>query len=245
MSGWFAIKRGAHDHAIFKKNPERFFVWTWMIATAAWKPTRMDAGGKIVDVNRGQLLTSYRQMSDATGVGIQIIRTLITRLQRENAIDTETNTGRMLITIRNYDKYQSGDGSPNTAANTEATQHQHTKEQGNNSDYVGRAENAPPVDPVKVMFDSGIQLLGEAGKNKTQARALIGKWRKHSSDEAVMAALSRAQRAGEIEPVSFIEGALKFSAKKAEPQPGDTRTLKTGEKQIYANPFDGWVKDYG
>ena len=33
--------------------------------------------------------------------------------------------------------------------------------------------------------------------------------------------------------------------RKAEPQPGDTRTLKDGTKQVFMTPFDGWVRDHG
>lgn len=65
--------------------------------------------------------------------------------------------------------------------------------------------DAPP-DPVKVMFDSGIRVLGSAGTSERQARTLIGKWRQSQGTEAVIAALGRAQREGAVDPVAFIEG---------------------------------------
>lgn len=126
--GFFKVNRAMLDHPIFAGQPDRIAAWVWMLATAAFRDTRLDAGGKTVNIKRGQLLTSYRQMSKATGVSVQTLRTLLRRLQDENAINTETNTGRLLVTICNYEKYQASDDEANTARNTASTQHQHTKE---------------------------------------------------------------------------------------------------------------------
>ena len=70
------------------------------------------------------------------------------------------------------------------------------------------SDGEPSPDPVKILFDSGIRLLGQAGVAASQARSLIGKWRRDHPDEAVLTALGRAQREGAIDPVSFITAAL-------------------------------------
>ena len=124
MSGWFAMNRAMFEHPIFAGKPERVAAWAWIIAKAAWKDTRQDANGKIITVKRGQLLTSYRQMSKATGVSVKTLRILIERLRDGNAVGIETGTGRLLITIRNYEKYQSAD----TPKGTGRAQRGHTKE---------------------------------------------------------------------------------------------------------------------
>jgi len=241
MSGWFAVKRGITEHPIFDGHPLRLAAWIWMLDTAAWRDTKQDAGGKIVTIKRGQLLTSYRQMSRATGVPIQLLRTLISMLRDQHAIDVNTNTGRMLITICNYEKYQ----TPKHSSNTAATQQQHSsntqKEQGNNrtSIPVGAGK---PADPAKILFDSGIQILCDTGMSETQARRLLGKWKAAHGTEAVISALGRAQREGAIEPVSFIEGCFKFQAKKEQPEPGDRRIIG-GVQKVFINKFDGWVRE--
>lgn len=211
MNGWFAMNRAMFDHPIFAGKPDRIAAWAWIIATAAWKDTRQDANGKTVTVQRGQLLTSYRQMSAATGVSVKALRLLIERLQGEDAIGTDKGTGRLLITIRNYDKYQT---TPNERAqagaqkgHSEGTQN----EQGNNSAKADGDKS--PADPTKILFDSGIKLLGESGVPAKQARSLVGRWRQKNSDEALLAALGKAQREGAIDPVSFIERCLQHSSK--------------------------------
>ena len=212
MSGWFAMNRAMFEHPIFAGKPDRIAAWAWIIATAAWQDTRQDANGKTVTVKRGQLLTSYRQMSKSTGVPVQPLRTLIDKLQDEGAINTDTSTGRLLITLCNYEKYQSADDRKNRPA----TREQHTsntqKKQGNNSAKAG--DEKSPVDPAKMMFDSGVEILGQAGIPEQKARKQVGMWRGQHGDEAVISALGRASREAASDPVAFIQGCLKFSAKR-------------------------------
>ncbi len=207
IGGWIAVRRNIHEHPIFAGQPERLYVWLWMLSTAAWKDTRMDANGKTITVRRGQILTSYRQMSKATGVGIQVCRTLIERLETENAVNTDTSTGRTLITICNYEKYQSPPRIAGTGSNTGATQEQHTKEQDNNSDYVGQPKSAA-FDPAKIAFDAGVSVLADAGIPSGKARSIVGGWRKHHPDEAIIAAIGAAKREGAVDPVAYITASL-------------------------------------
>lgn len=66
--------------------------------------------------------------------------------------------------------------------------------------------DADPIDPEKLVFDQGIRLLAAAGVDEAKARRLLGKWKRDHGPPAVIAALGSAQRAGAIDPVSFIEG---------------------------------------
>lgn len=79
-------------------------------------------------------------------------------------------------------------------------------------------ESNGAFDPEKVMFDSGIVLLGEAGKSEPQARAILGKWKRDHGAGLVIEAMGKAQREGAIEPVSFIEGCLRTVARELAPE---------------------------
>jgi hypothetical protein len=67
----------------------------------------------------------------------------------------------------------------------------------------------PPLDPEKVMFDSGKRLLADAGIPPSRAGPILGKWKREHGAEAVIVALGKAQREGAIDPVSFIEGCFR------------------------------------
>lgn len=74
------------------------------------------------------------------------------------------------------------------------------------------------VDPAKLMFDSGVSLITATGKAESTARSWLAKARRDHGEEAVIAAISRAKREGAIEPISFMEVALKARAR-ASPEP--------------------------
>lgn len=99
-----------------------------------------------------------------------------------------------------------------------------------------------PRDPAKVMFDSGVSLLTEAGVAECKARSLLGKWRKAHGEEAVIAAIGRASRESAINPVEFIEGRLRFQKRSSQPQDGDRRE-RNGQAEVYAVGM-GWVPEF-
>lgn len=226
MSGWFAMSRSMFDHPIFEGHAERVGVWAWMLSKAAWKDTRQDANGKTVTVNRGQLLTSYRQMSKATGVPIQPLRTLIGRLQDEHAINTDTNTGRLRITICNYEKYQDAGKASNTGDNTRPTRDQHTtntqKEQVNkyNNIPVGEADASEPAQisiMSSVVWDAVPRFLRMHGIDVKQARSMTGKWLKDTTPAELLAAVDAAQRAATQDPIPYITETLKAKQQPSKP----------------------------
>lgn len=132
MAGWFSVKRGITSHHLFKNNPERLMIWLWLLDNAAWKDTHHDIQGSTVTVKRGSVCVSLRHISDCTGVGLQRIRTAIKRFNDENMIETELTHGKSMISLCNFEKYQ----STKSEANTRPTQDQHKtntqKKQGNN-----------------------------------------------------------------------------------------------------------------
>lgn len=218
MSGWVAMKRGLNDHPIFQGQPLRIAVWYWMVSTAAWQRTSQDLGGKRITIERGQLLTSYRQMSAATGVGVQVIRTLLDQLTNQHAINTATNTGRLLITICNYDKYQAGGTDANTPAKRDLTSDQHTKEQVNKKQTPPSEEATASLGPDGseqiVEYDAVNRAVWQAGKGFLAAKgvanpgAMIGRWLKANKPLAVLAAIDAAQKSGTEEPIPYITAAL-------------------------------------
>jgi hypothetical protein len=74
-----------------------------------------------------------------------------------------------------------------------------------------RSAAAPSGDLSAIVFEQGVAWLKTATKKPDGAcRALLGKWRKaFGADEALIAAIGTAQRLGPIEPVAWMEGAIR------------------------------------
>ncbi len=95
---------------------------------------------------------------------------------------------------------------------------------------VGEAD-----DPVKVLFDTGVQLLTAAGQTEKQARSLIGKWRKGRSDGDVLTALIDCRARAISEPVEWLQkrfgGVKHVSASGYEYRGSDADILREAERR--------------
>lgn len=89
----------------------------------------------------------------------------------------------------------------------------------------GQAEADPDFDPIKVLFDEGIRILGKAGSGEKSARSLIGRWRKEqakilgsesAADERVALALAAAEAKHISAPLEWIP---KYLAARRDAQP--------------------------
>lgn len=105
MSGYVRLHRQLLSHPAFRNDAEAL-AFAWMFARAAWKSGRVRYKGHAVDLNRGQLAISIRDMADAMDRDKAWIERLFKRLRAETMIETQTVSGVSVVTICNYDKFQ-------------------------------------------------------------------------------------------------------------------------------------------
>jgi hypothetical protein len=157
MSGFVASHRKIWESPIFKGNGARVGVWHWMLHMAAWKDTTQVIGSEVIDVRRGQLCVSQAQITEATGMPRQPLRTLLNLLEKTGAIApqpaTKATKGRAIITICNYEEYQAQ--QPNV--NQTPTKRQPTKEQVNKETREAKASlDANIADILCAVADRGV-----------------------------------------------------------------------------------------
>ncbi len=106
--GVFAVARGIFDHPFFAPEPftERE-AWLWMLENAVWKATRVRVRHGTQDLERGQLSFSTRFMGSRWRWTESRVRRFLARLKIDAMINTQADAQSTLITICNYDKYQS------------------------------------------------------------------------------------------------------------------------------------------
>ena len=131
MSGFIKLHRKIMSNPLFDKNPAARFVFVDLLLAAAWSDTVQDWRGTPVEVKRGEVMVSTRNLVKSTGFSHQRIRTLLSQLElHQNVkINTHIDRGPMLISICNYSKYQDQQHTANTPSNTQLTHSQHTKEE--------------------------------------------------------------------------------------------------------------------
>jgi hypothetical protein len=110
MSGFYLMHRGWLDHPVFGGVREpycRRAAWAWLIDHAVYEEVKVGVASKVVTLQRGQLSYSLRYLANAWGWDDPKVRRFLTRLVGEMMIDTATDAGQTIITIKNYEQYQS------------------------------------------------------------------------------------------------------------------------------------------
>jgi hypothetical protein len=123
---WIAICADIAEHPVVGiHKPRHMAAWIWMLTTTAWKTTRREVAGKVVTVKRGQLVASRTYIAKKTGLSEQEVRTLLVKLSTHGMVSV-CNQGTNVITICNYEKYQTAQPASNQAATSEQPGSNHT-----------------------------------------------------------------------------------------------------------------------
>lgn len=215
MSGFVAMSRKALDHPLLQDG-DRFRAWFWLVASAAWKPTRVKIKGQVIDLERGELSFSQRFLAEKWGWSKSRVDRFIADLRAEGMIETRTKIGasaghnagqgQSIITICNYEKYQdplnNERGKPEPKIGASAGQARGKEEQDNKITPLSNDNGALDL------WGSAVAYLGE------RKRPLIGKWCRDYGEVETAQAVTAAQFARAADPVSYIERTLRGSGKR-------------------------------
>jgi len=119
MAGYIKLHRGWRNNEIFDGEYSRADAWVWLIENACWKPARVKIKGGYKTIERGGMTFSVRFMADKWGWSKSRVDRFIAELRSEGMIVTRSKIGtsaghnagqgQSILTICNYDKYQSND----------------------------------------------------------------------------------------------------------------------------------------
>ena len=124
MSSWVKLYRSL-DNWEWASNPNIVALFVRLLIMASYE-TRQWKGKTI---NRGQLFTGRRELSNRTGLSEQQIRTSLNKLKSTNEITIESTNEGMLITVVNYSKYQGDDVEATNKPTNDLTNEQPTNNQ--------------------------------------------------------------------------------------------------------------------
>jgi hypothetical protein len=180
--GFIAVARGSMDHSIIgvAKPYSAYEAWHWMLFAAAYKNYRVIASNgnarAVVNLNRGQMSHSLRFMAKAWGWSIKRVRTFLSRLEMDTQIDTQRDGLQTLITIRNYDRYQTPGHDTETQTGTQTTtqgaRKGHKEEQGNKETKEREGADAPKPTRIKREKKNATQMPLDFQPNLEAAKAV-------------------------------------------------------------------------
>jgi len=137
MSGWIKIHRKFLDWEWFNKS-EAVHLFLYMLLKANHKDNKWQGN----DVKRGQFISSLGNISSATGITIQQIRTILKKLEKTNEIVVKSTSQFTIVTICKYECYQDENEDTNKPItnNQQTTNKQSTtnKNEKNNKENIYR-----------------------------------------------------------------------------------------------------------
>ncbi|HCY8258762.1 TPA: DnaD domain-containing protein [Staphylococcus aureus] len=166
MTGWISIDRSIQNHWLFKEKRtfSKFEAWIYLLMEANHSKAKVPIGNQIVTVERGQRLTSILTLSDLFNWSRFKVKTFLDLLESDGMLEVKTTSKYTLITIVNYDFYQSEQGrnqhqndikptSKQHQSNINPTSNQHQTNTNNNDNKDNNEKNVNNEKKKAAAFD--------------------------------------------------------------------------------------------
>jgi len=108
-NGFFTVHRAVWNHDLFKDDKQAFSrreAWIWLISEAAWKPTRRRVKNRPYELERGQLVASFRGLAKLWMWSEGKVRRYFDSLIFEAMVEVKSDECATHITICKYNEYQ-------------------------------------------------------------------------------------------------------------------------------------------
>jgi len=113
MLGWIKVHRQLKDSA-FYTDSQAVHLWLHLLLSVNHKEAEVLIGQQIVKVKAGQFLTGRKKLSTATGIAESKIQRVLKVFENCHMIEQQTFTKYRLISIVNFDQYQTTEQQTNS-----------------------------------------------------------------------------------------------------------------------------------
>ena len=145
QQGWITLHRSLLDNFLWEDKPfTKGQAWVDLLLNANHEDKKIMFDGSVVEVKRGEKITSIRQLSERWGWSTTKTKKFLNVLQSEKMLTYFSNSKKTTYTVVNYNKYQDLN---NSKSNTEVTQKKHrsntevTQKNTNNNDNNDNNDN--------------------------------------------------------------------------------------------------------
>lgn len=107
--GWIALHRSIRDHWLYQEKRvfSKYEAWLDILMDANHQKNKIVFDGQLFEVERGQRVTSIRQLAERWGWSRHKVADFLELLERDSMVATKRDSKKTLITVLNYDSYQS------------------------------------------------------------------------------------------------------------------------------------------
>jgi hypothetical protein len=165
LPGYIKLYRKLLDNPIMKK-PGMLQLWIYCLLKANHEPGRTHFGKDDINVLPGQFVTGRFELSSALGEKPSTIYKRISALQRSGFLNTKSNNKNTLVTVVNWELYQSADRESNNKSNNKVT----TKEQQSSTNKNDKNDKKIYSDFVSMLPQEYQKLIDQFGESGAKER---------------------------------------------------------------------------
>lgn len=142
--GYVRIYRRILENPVFRDHGEAM-AFAYLVLLASWRPARVRYKDRQVELKRGQLAISVRDLAAKLDRSRSWCDRFLTRLTDRDMIGTDSGTGVNIITICNYEEYQAPKEDGETPSEPKAGHHRDSAGTQNKEGNKGKKEDTPPT----------------------------------------------------------------------------------------------------
>ncbi len=135
--GFIKLYRQILDNPVINKDSDHVAVWIYLLLNATHQDYDIDHLGKRFTLKRGQLVTGRKVIAEKYKISETKVQRVLKRFESEQQIEQQTTNKNRVITIVNYDLYQSSEQQTEQQVNNKRT----TSEQQVNTNNKHKEHN--------------------------------------------------------------------------------------------------------
>ena len=133
--GYIKLYRDIQDHWLWQNERfDRKSAWIDLLLMANHKDRKMLFDGELVTIKRGQILTSIRKLSARWHWSMSTVIKFLNILEQDTMITRDSNTKRTVLTLVNYEVWQSSETPTGTPSETQSETQSETRCETNKND---------------------------------------------------------------------------------------------------------------
>ena len=169
--GWVKLWRNQFSSWISKKPFCDGYAWCYLYQKANHKAGMVNFRNEYIKVERGQLLTSKLQLQEIFGWTYRHVENFLKALENDEMIRNRTTNRYIVITILNYDKYQSKEDKSDEQneeqiMNRLGTDYEQIKNEATQTRINKNVKNVKNVKNNMYITPSNVETLPEVDTNK-------------------------------------------------------------------------------
>lgn len=167
--GYIKIYRKILDNPIVCKDADYFSVWMYLLLNATHKGYDVIFKNERIKLQPGQLITGRKKIAEFLKVEENKVQRILKKLEDEHQIEQQTGNQNRLISIVNWNEYQSNEQPNEQQMNNERTTNEQRMNTNNNVNNVKKEINnikmikfiPPNIDEInKYILEKGLNVDG-------------------------------------------------------------------------------------